>query len=334
MLYDSPECLLTDILNDNIDYKNITLGQEFKILFKVVGENWDGKLDYRAAQLILSAQKDFLNLLSSVSGKKYTLSSKEVKNLELRIPVKINTGSLEALLDYTEPVLGVLKMLPSAEQTCIFITLIIAMFGYFSFKDHNKTKNELAEKIYKTEENKIKLQQAMSHDKVRIEEVHANKDCIESILSTAEKFLSPLRCFNRFMKDEDVLISKDKELSREEVRSILPTTSHDDYQEERGPFWTDDEFTIDVWNIKSSLLTIRDYNNNVLTPKISFLHNDDNVKFKTFLPTPSDTESKRVRFRLGISFDFEGKIINSFIVQINPPEDENPSLAELIDSMT
>ncbi|MDR2368472.1 MAG: hypothetical protein LBF58_10280 [Deltaproteobacteria bacterium] len=322
------ELFIYTINNYKIDWNNVSLQSGFAVKIKIDGINWAGKIDSFPDQLLINVQKDFLNVVSSITGDIFMLGIRDFIKTNLRLTANFQQGRFEGLIDYSASILEVLKALSSTEQMILFSGSVAGVFSLFSLlcltqKDATKTKLIELARNKRIKHQEIATNQLLTKNLTKL---------INKALNIAYKSTTAPRYLLNQLRGNDMNINSDNEkLNKQAAVNKFPTVCQEDESSQSVfPVWVDDLFEIETWAIKKGYMQLRDEANNSVNANIGFLVPMEMDKFKAILPELTETKTSKIRLRVAIILNSENKIDDSFILQVNPPEEGNPSLSSLL----
>lgn len=292
------------------DFNEIALGDGFRQKIVVEGSGWSGKIDYRAGQIIVNAQKDFLKIVSECTGQNYTLHSRLFKDSNLLVTAEIQDGSLQDIIDFADAIKEAVKNMDSKDLRNVFLAAIVAMFVGYGFGQYNEAKIETA----------------------RIAKDQGMQALVERGFDVAEKANSvPRYIVSKMSEDDRIVVNEGAPLTKKEARAALPVSTQEEPEYSEKIHWVDDDFELQSWGLAKAIFGIMDSNNTVLNANLEMMIPDEKEKLKKALPTEIGLPAKiKIRLRVAVVLNNEKKPIGSYILQVEPKDEGYPTLSGLM----
>ena len=225
----------------NIEHFEISDDFPFKFVLK--GEQWndafkDGYIDYRAANILLSLQRDIFELYNGATGDSVNFKNNygTIKDVTVRVKIKDGSLSLETCKDSIK---ALISKVGSWQATGIITLGMTLAFGYFTVESYNKRVVEEAKILNSTKQ--AEIFQKISKD----------------ALAVAEKSQETLKTIVSYMKPSDVLLQehiRSEPLTKQDLQGYIIEKQSTDLEES---FRVDDRFKVTVLNIKSNSVQIQ-----------------------------------------------------------------------------
>lgn len=217
---------------DDIEFEN-----DFTVIIRLRGEQWDGKVDYKIARFVLSLQQAVFNVFNESSPKRINFRSATEDIEKLRVKVDIENGSTELIVAFTE-LLKAIQGLPSAVGSAVLIS-VGTLFGFYAIKNTIGGFHERAKEIAKID----------SERDVRLAELDAQKRYAEtvekSLVIVSENTKATLE-LAKSLSEKDIIVVNGRELSSQEAIEAYYVHDKQDLQDEVSSltFKIDEKFQV------------------------------------------------------------------------------------------
>lgn len=186
------------------------ISEDFSLKFELKGEQWqdacrDGFIDYRAANIITSIQRDLFTYCSEATGRTLDLRSSYEDIKDIIVKVKVTEGSLNVEW-LKETLKEITSKLNSWQATGVLISSVALGFGCYSVSSYN---NRLTE----------------------IQKITSNENIIKALSETAaiairstESSQETLKTVIKYMKQDDTFSNKRAhmdEISKQELSEYV-----------------------------------------------------------------------------------------------------------------
>ena len=147
ILIDSPEALF-DFLDSPEKAALLAsahFGEGFNLHFKLVGESWQGKIDYRVGRFIQDLQRDILGIYNDVTGERLTLQKKYEDLEKVVVTIEVRKGSLDVLAKFDKVLTAMVQSMTGDQLMYTMLGLGVLIAGGYIFKSRTERKAKLEE---------------------------------------------------------------------------------------------------------------------------------------------------------------------------------------------
>jgi hypothetical protein len=297
----SSETFVPELLN------NVTLGDGFNLQFKISGENWHGRFDYRVGRFIYDLQRDIFTLYQEVTGEKISYRNRYEDIEKVLVTVEVQDGSLAALVELKDAITWMVKKMSGQQivQAAAAGVLIVTIWcGKEAFVSWNDRQTEAA-RIAK----QLKIEEGREETvRLAIESLARSSTAVTNLVAKMDERDS--FSFERLGGGSVVL-------SADQIKANLPEAA----------VVVDERIrSCQVWG--DFKITKQDYNNFTFTltsdgvPAIngvscSFPNSDAETEFLNLCSAKfKNSETPSLRLRLAIAMDGNHKIQNATILEM------------------
>lgn len=202
------------VCSGQIDFSDIEFSNDLDLKIKLIGENYDGTIDYNVAKFIIALQKDFYYAYCSANNiKNKKFSEKALLENNLKVQFKIEKGSLDITA-----LLSSLGVNMTSSDTVLVLIAAVSVWGIKNIVSDIRGSLKDRMELKKYEMDKKLEEMRLKEEKNSTQAILTSSyDLIKSILGNmAANIIAP-------MNKKDVININGSEFTSEEAKRIFNT---------------------------------------------------------------------------------------------------------------
>lgn len=205
--------LAEESLFEKEKFRDFEIGDSLNYTVKIIGDTWNGTIDYRIAKYILEIQKKIDNLYDE-------LEIQIDKDHRVLVTFTINEGCTEAVVEIAKTLKEIFTNMESSHKLYLATVLSLSIVGSFTvwqFKEYKSEQIQLKHDVEKTKlisEKEIRQQQQLV-------------DIVESISDKIPNYATPNKVLASNLKegDEIQLSTQPSKFTKDEFKKQYPGKS-------------------------------------------------------------------------------------------------------------